>query len=625
MILKKILTVLISATMLMACHEPDKSVPAVTKAEPIKATVNSISDVSYIDQIAVIAQQYFKLHPETATYYGLSDADAGANLSAQLSHYDPASEKSKRATLKSIIKALGSIDISKLSDREKLNLNMIQTEISGASQPGDLVDYGSVIGEYGNWFLTYPVSHLSGPHIEVINILEEKAIVKTDANAEAYIARLNDYPNMVSGLILKIKHDQDLGVIPPDFVLDNVIAMLTDQLAGDARSHPLLSSFQSKIADSQIVEKDAYILRVENAVKDAYYAGTSMLLAAVVELRKSAVHDVGVSLLPNGKAFYAAMILHMTDTNLSAETIHALGLTEVTRIHGLMDTLLKKVGLKEGEVGERMEILLNDPQYLYEDSDAGRQKLIADLRGYLDSINPELPKWFGMLPDQDVMIKAIPKERELSGCGGCYDAPSKEAGTQGTFWINLANIAASPAYGLQTLTYHETNPGHHLQTILGLSDALPLLTTVFYSNAAGEGWGLYSEYLASEMGLYKDNPVNDLGRLQAELHRAVRLVVDTGMHALGWTREQAIDYSVKTEGIHISEATNEVERYAIWPGQALGYKLGQLKILELRETAREQLGEKFDIRLFHDRVLEDGSLPLNLLEDKIIAWINSQK
>jgi uncharacterized protein (DUF885 family) len=580
---------------------------------------------SYLNQISLIAEDYFKLRPEVATMYGMSDQSLGAALSGKLSHYDPATEISRRASLKSIVERLSVIDTTDFSDREKLSLNLIITEMQGAIRPGDIVDYGSVVGEYGNWFLTYPVSHLSGPHIEVMTILEEKAAVNNKADAEGYIARLNDYPNMIKSVIEKIAYDRELGVIPPDFVLDNVIAMLTSQVAGNPVDHSLLTSFSAKIHASDMADTQTYIDRVANAVTSGYFTGTRTLLSAITELRKHAVHEIAVTRLPQGVAFYDAMITHMTDTTLPAKTIHDLGLSEVKRIHILMDNLLQTVGMVDGTVGKRMQMLLNDPQYIYQDNEADKVRLIADMRGYLDSINVNIADWFGRLPDQDVTIKAIPKHRELSGCGACYDAPSKEAGTLGTFWINLANIAANPSYSLQTLTYHETNPGHHLQTIIGLSDEVPLLSTVFYSNAAGEGWGLYSESLAGEMGMYRDSPVNDLGRLQAELHRAVRLVLDTGMHSMGWSRERAIEYSIETEGIHIAEATSEVERYAIWPGQALGYKLGQLKILELRELARSELGENFDIGIFHDRILEDGALPLNMMEDKITNWIKLQK
>jgi uncharacterized protein (DUF885 family) len=269
--------------------------------------------------------------------------------------------------------------------------------------------------------------------------------------------------------------------------------------------------------------------------------------------------------------------------------------------------------------------LLQDPKYLYPNTAEGKAQLLAGLEADLALADAKLPEWFGKLPDQEVVIRAVPASRENSTSGAFYDAPSMDGTRPGTFWISLADTATLPSYSLQTLTYHEANPGHHLQTILGLDDSLPILSTVFYSNAAGEGWGLYAEYLASEMGLYENDPVDDLGRLQQELHRAVRLVVDTGMHAMGWSREQAIEYSVATEGIHVDEATQEVERYAVWPGQALGYKLGMLKILELRERAREQLGEQFDIRAFHDQVLENGALPLNVLEAKIDKWIEAQR
>ena len=271
-----------------------------------------------------------------------------------------------------------------------------------------------------------------------------------------------------------------------------------------------------------------------------------------------------------------------------------------------------------------MAEMLKDPSYLYPNTPEGKAQLMSDMKADLALADAALADWFGKLPDEDLEIRAVPPHREQSVSGAFYDAPSLDGSRPGTYWISLADTAALPSYSLQTLTYHEANPGHHLQTILGLDDSLPILNTIFYSNAAGEGWGLYAEYLASEMGLYENDPVDDLGRLQAELHRAVRLVVDTGMHAMGWSREQAIEYSLAIEGIHISEATNEIERYAVWPGQALGYKLGMLKILELRERAQEQLGDRFDIRSFHDRILEDGALPLNLMEEKIDDWIADQ-
>ena len=615
--MNKFLLMLSCIVALAACDQTANKTSTPANETPVEQN-------TFKADMAAITARYVALRPEVGTYYGLTDTQAGTAISAQISHYDPASEKARRLGVQNILADLKALDIKGYTPRQKTSYALIAYALEGALRPAETVEYGSVIGEYGNWFLVYPISHLSGPHIEVMTVMEEKAVIKTPQDAEGYIARLNDYPNMVSGVIKKLHHDRDLGVVPPDFVLDNIIKALDAQLVTAVKDHALLTTFTAKMLASDLMNTADYTGQVIKALEDGFYAGTKSLKAALLALRTEASHDVGVFRLKGGEAFYDAMITHMTDTTLSAQEIHNLGLSEVARIHVEMDTLLNLIGMADGTVGERMQILLNDPQYLYEDTEAGRGQLIADMRNDLNRMNQVLPKWFGLLPDQDVAIKAIPKRRELTGCGACYDAPSSEAGTLGTFWINLANIAASPSYSLQTLTYHETNPGHHMQTILGMSDELPIMTTILYSNAAGEGWGLYSESLAAEMGLYEGDPVDDLGRLQAELHRAVRLVVDTGMHAQGWSREDAIEYSIKTEGIHLSEATFEIERYAVWPGQALGYKIGQLKIMELRKRARAALGEGFDVRAFHDRVLEDGSLPLSLLENKIDNWIAAQ-
>jgi uncharacterized protein (DUF885 family) len=286
--------------------------------------------------------------------HGLSDKDAGATLTGQLSHLDPASEMSRRATLKSIIEKLKALDNMQFTDRENLSLNLMITEMQGASRLGNIVDYGSVLGEYGNWFLTYPVSHLSGLHIVVMTVLEEKATVNNIADAEGYIARLNDYPNMIKGVIKKITYDRELGVIPPDFVLDNVIAMLTSQIAGNSANHSLLTSFVTKISASEIANLQIYIDQVTIAVDSGYFTGTRNVLSAITELRKDAVHEIAVTRLPHGAVFYDAMITHRTDTTLPADTIHDLGLSEVKRIHLLMDSLLQTIGMVNGTVGKRM-------------------------------------------------------------------------------------------------------------------------------------------------------------------------------------------------------------------------------------------------------------------------------
>lgn len=593
--------------VLSACSEADQS------------PKNDITSV-----LERVSHSYFTQRPEIATLYGLNEQEAGEGILSKLSYYDPASEQVRRDALNAMVVELDAVDVTGLSDNQKLGLRLISTEMRGAHLPTTKVEYGSVLGEYGNWFLTYPISHLSGPHTEIQALLEDKQPLQTAAQAEDFLARLGSYAFVIDGVVEKIKHDQDLGVIPPDFVLNNTINNLKAQLESSAENSTLVTSFYQKLVDNNVAGADEFRARAIVIVDGVFIPATTKLIATLTAQLPLSVHTAGIHRLPNGAELYQALITHMTDTTMTAEDIHNLGLDEVERIHLEMDELLKKIGLTEGGVGARMQEMLNDPQYIYQNTAEGRAQLMTDMHADLDLVNSKLPQWFGKLPDQEVEIRAVPAHRENSGAGAYYDAPSKDGTRPGTYWINLANIEANPSYGLQTLTYHEANPGHHLQTVLGLSDNNHILGTIFYSNSAGEGWGLYAEKLASDMGVYENDPESDIGRLQAELHRAVRLVVDTGMHARGWSREQAINYSIGVEGIHIDEATSEIERYAVWPGQALGYKLGEIKIGELRARAKEMLGDKFDIRLFHDRILENGSLPLNVMEDKIDAWIASQ-
>lgn len=571
-----------------------------------------------------IAQEYFKLRPLIATYYGVSDDGAGAGTMASSSYYDPVTEKERRASLKQLIQQLKNIDRSQLTDKQLISLRLIETEMTSAYTPASIVEYGSVLGEYGAWFLPYPVSHLSGVHVEFPAYMVDKFSITNTAEVNAYIQRITDYAAVIDSLIIKLHADKKLGVVPPDFVLDKTIKNLMLQIDVPAKDHTLVTSMNDKLIASSLNPLQ-YNHAAINAVEMSFYMGNKKLIQELKALKPFASRKAGIGHLPNGKALYAAMITHLSDTTLTPKEVHELGLSEVARITHEMDLLLKNVGYNKGTVGERMKVLLNDPKYIYPNTPEGKSQLIADIKKDLALADEKLPEWFGLLPDQPVAVKAVPEHLAASTSGAFYDAPSQDGKRLGTYWIALNDTATLPSYAIQTLTYHEANPGHHLQTVIGLSDDLSILNTIFYSNAAGEGWGLYAERLAAEMGIYKGDPIDDIGRLQAELHRAVRLVVDSGMHAFDWSREKAIDYSIKTEGIHISEATGEIERYAVWPGQALGYKLGELKIVSLRDKAKKQLGSKFDIREFHDQILEDGALPLNLMEEKIEAWLMSKR
>ncbi len=311
---------------------------------------------------------------------------------------------------------------------------------------------------------------------------------------------------------------------------------------------------------------------------------------------------------------------------MTPDQIHQVGLKEVKRITGEMDRILKAEGYTEGSVGERMTQLNLEDRFLYPNTDQGRAELLAYLNQIIQQISPKMQQQFATSPKYQVEVKRIPIATQDTAGGGYYTQPAMDGSLPGIYWINLRDTKANPKFDLKTLTFHEAIPGHHWQVALNMEqDSLPFLRRIAPYNAYVEGWALYSEQVAYELGMYKDDPFGNLGRLKAELFRAVRLVVDTGLHAKKWSREKAIDYMERITGTEHGDVVSEIERYMVWPGQALGYKLGMLKILSLRELAKKELGDQFDIKQFHDLVLLSGAVPMKVLDLKVKQWINSKK
>ena len=582
-----------------------------------EATTGSFSEIE-----RTVTHEYFSLVPQMVTYYGVPDEIAGAGLTSRLDQLGPEDEAAKRKAFWGIIDRLAAVDTAALTRRDAVVHDVLLTQFRSSMAPAEVVDYGAVFADYGVWFLPYPVTQLSGPQVSVPDLLEKQHTVASVDDAHAYLERLTAYGTAIDQVIAKIDHDRGLGVVPPDFVVEKAVAGLASRSAGEPEENSLVTSFASKVAEAGLDE--ALVPEAARRVREVVYPANARLAATLEALRTEAGSDAGIWRLPQGEALYRAMITHMTDTTLEPQAIHDLGLAEVERITGEMDAILRAEGYTEGSVGERMAALGEEERFIYPNTEEGKARLVAGLNAQMQEIAPLLPDWFGTLPEQEVVVRRVPLHAEGSSTGGFYDAPALDGSRPGTYWINLADTAVWPSFSLKTLTYHEANPGHHLQTAVGMSQDAPILQSVLYSNAFGEGWGLYSEALAKEMGLYDDDPYGDLGRLQDELHRAIRLVVDTGMHALRWSREQAIDYMVSVEGAHPAEAESEIDRYAVWPGQALGYKIGMLKIQELRANAERDLGEPFDVREFHDELLRDGGVPLQVLEKKVAGWVAAQ-
>ncbi|MEZ5892420.1 MAG: DUF885 domain-containing protein [Parvularculaceae bacterium] len=590
---------------------------------PAPAAAEAARSVGYEAAIADVTRGYFQSLPEIATYNGAS-AEIAPGANARLNDRSPAGEAARRAEMETLLAELKSVDVSALDADQARIAAALSFIIEGGLAPAHVADYGSAFGTYGLWFMPYAIVQNSGPTVDIPNMLENAQQVRNAEEAETYLTRLSVIDETLDGALEKLKTDVALGATPPDFIILKSKAV-TDAFAAPApEDNVLVASFKTKLEKAGVAGADDYVARARVIVADEVYPAYARISAYLGEIAPAAPHDAGVWRLPNGAAFYEAMVRNLADGAASPDDIHQIGLDEVARITAEMDALLKAQGYTEGTVGERMAKLGAEPRFVYPDTEEGKQKILDDIEGQLAAVNAALPDWFGELPKYDVVVRRVPAFSEASAPGGYYDSPAPDGSRPGTYWINLRDTAIWPHFAVPTLTFHEAIPGHHMQGALALAQDAPLIVKTLQSNPSGEGWALYAEALAAEMGLYADDPYGDLGRLQDEIHRAIRLVVDTGMHWKRWSREEAIDYMVRVEGAEPSEAESEIERYVVWPGQALGYKIGMLKIQALRREAEEKLGDDFDIRAFHDRVLSVASMPLPVIETEIKRWINAE-
>ena len=369
-----------------------------------------------------------------------------------------------------------------------------------------------------------------------------------------------------------------------------------------------------------------YGAQASRVVADEVYPALERQMKVMTDLKGRAVHDAGVRRLPQGEELYQVALRYATTTDMTAQAVHELGLTQAREIHAQMEALLRKLGRTHGTVTERVQALMKDPKYLYPDTDAGRAQVLEYCNGLLAALQPHLPKYFNILPKVPVEIRRVPQYTQAGAPEGYYNTPALDGSRPGAFYINLRDTNELPRWTLPTLVYHESAPGHHFQLALVLEmPALPLIRKAgggFSANT--EGWALYAEQLVDEMGLYDADPIGRLGMLQSAIFRAARCVVDTGIHTQGWSRERAIDYMVQTTGDKRSLMTSEVERYCTWPGQACSYKVGQTQWLKLRADARRRLGPRFDIRAFHDAGLTAAPMPMSVLGAVIEGWVRSQ-
>jgi uncharacterized protein (DUF885 family) len=477
---------------------------------------------------------------------------------------------------------------------------------------------------YGDLGRPYVVSQLTGAYQSVPNFLDRQHQIATKEDADAYLARLRAFAVVLDQETERVHHDAGLKVVPPDFIIERTLEQM-HALRSASPAESILSTSVARRTQKLGITGD-YGADAAHIVASEVYPALDRQAKALNDLRPDAPHEAGVGRLPEGSAFYEVALRYSTTTDMSAEEVHQLGLEQAKDLTERMDVLLRTQGRSSGTVSERAQALARDPQYLYPNTDAGRQQILDYCNGLIKSLQPHLPQYFRILPKAPVEIRRVPPYIEAGAPGGYYQIPALDGSRPGAFYINLRDTSEWSRWKLPTLVYHESEPGHHFQLALVLElPSLPLIRKAgggFSANT--EGWALYAEQLAGEMGLYDSDPLGRLGMLQSLLFRAARCVVDTGIHAEGWSRERAIDYMVDTTGDNRSAMTTEVERYCTWPGQATSYKVGHTRWLKLRAEARRRLGARFDIRDFHDVGLTAAPMPLSVLDNVIEEWLKGR-
>ncbi len=554
---------------------------------------------------------------ESAVYNGTPGALDGGALARRMDDYSPAGEEACRAEMRAAQTKLATIRIAGNSSAAAHLATVTATLENGTRSA--TIPYGKINPFNFSGHVPYVVSQIAGPHIDGPNIMMEQQSVGTPKAVDAWLEKLDRMPETFAGVVEKIRADRAAGCVPPRVLLDKTLPVLDAFLEGKPGNQPLATSFAARMEAAGLSKRTrtAAMRRALQLIQRRARPAFASLRAEIAALVSAGRAEAGVWAQPQGAEFYAANVRALGDTPQSPDEIHRIGMDEVTRIAAEMNTLLAKQGLRDGSIGARMAALARDPKNQFADSDAGREALLTYVRDKVREAEARYTELLpaALIPRASLVVKRVPLATQASAPGGFYDGPSLDGTRPGTYWINLRDMAAVAKFRLPTLSYHEGVPGHHTQSSIAtaLGEA-PLLVRIASFNAYQEGWALYAEKLMAELGFYKDDPLGDLGRLQDELFRAVRLVVDTGLHHKRWTREQAIRTMGDITGIAETRVTAEVERYMAWPGQALGYKLGQLRLLDMRARFVAKRGA---VRDFHGRVLEQGGMPLNLVEARL--------
>ncbi|MEQ3696316.1 MAG: DUF885 domain-containing protein [Pseudomonadales bacterium] len=612
--MKKTILSAVIAAALVGCGN-DATVQQTNSASADQAqateTINT-PDAAFLQLVDDQFMAMVALSPEFQTSLGIKD---------NYGKWDEISEEADAramALTQSNLQQLEALDPSLLNEQNQLSLRMAIAQLTQQIERDRWRNHG------------YPVNQMYGVHSKVPSFLINQHRVTSVSDAEAYIERLNGVPTLFEQLETDMKTRQDMGVMPPAFVYPMVLQDSRNIIVGapfdDGEASTLLADFTGKVnaLDIEDDQKAALIADATTALTEQVGPAYEQLISVLEAQAAEATTDDGAWKLPDGDEYYASQLQLMTTTDLTADEIHNIGVADVARIHGEMRDIMAQVGF-EGDLQEFFEFMRTDPQFYYPTTPEGKQRYLDEATALIDIMRAQLDDYFGIQPKAALEVKAVEAFREQSAGKAFYSRPAPDGSRPGVYYANLYDMNSMPTYQMEALAYHEGVPGHHMQLAIAQElDELPKFRRFGGYTAYIEGWGLYSELLPKEMGYYQD-PYSDFGRLAMELWRACRLVVDTGMHEKRWTREEAIEYLQVNTPNPDGDIVKAIERYIVMPGQATAYKIGMIKIVELREAAKASLGDKFDIRGFHDTVLGSGAVPLDILEENVDAWVASQR
>jgi uncharacterized protein (DUF885 family) len=551
--------------------------------------------------------------PEILTSIGILD---GIGITGHNAHLNDASEAASSASferLKKVRETLLQYKDEDLSEDELLSKEIAMYLLNMLN---DLETY-----QYHN----YPFNQMSGAQSGFPSFMDAQHAISNVESVDNYIARLSESKRYYTQTLEGMRVREEKNIFPPTFVVDRLIDEMVGFIGTPASENVLYTSLEKKIDKTESItneQKSELLAKVEVEIEKTVYPTYQMLIEYFTELRSKTNSDDGLWSMPQGADVYNLRLRFMTTTDYSADKIHNIGLGEVTRIQAEILSILDSEGfdIDQGFTSAINE-LASQERFYYPDTDAGREQILADYQTILDEIDEGLGNSFSMRPEAGMEVQRIPLFKEKTAPGAYYSPPSIDGSRPGVFYANLYDVKATPKYAMRTLAYHEGIPGHHFQIAIGMElDGLPIFRTLPLFTAYVEGWALYTEYLAWELG-FQDDPFDNIGRLQAELFRAVRLVVDTGLHEKRWTREEAITYMINNTGMAESDVISEIERYVVMPGQATAYKVGMMKILDVREKAKTALGDMFVLSEFHDVVLKNGAVPLDILDQLIEKWV----